>query len=111
MSAPPSWKAGPFKRGATVDPLSTTAIAAAFGGPEGLVATSTTTDGSRIVLQVTDVTEPAFLPDASDTKALADNLGTDLRNTAVDQMVRQLRAEYGVTINQALIQQIVGSGG
>lgn len=103
-------EAGPFKRGATVDPLSSTVIAAAFGGPEGLVATSTTNDGTRVVFQVTDVTAPAFLPDAADTKALADNLAGDLRNTAVDQMVRQLRAEYGVTINQALIQQIVAGG-
>lgn len=104
-------EAGPFKRDGVVDPLSTTAIAAAFGGPEGLVATSATNSGQRLVLQVTDVTEPAFLPDATDTKALADNLGSDLRNTAIDQMVRQLRSQFGVTINQSLIQQIVQGGG
>jgi peptidyl-prolyl cis-trans isomerase D len=104
-------EAGPFRRDAVVEPLSTNAVAAAFGGPQELVAVTTAKDGGRVVLQVTDVTEPVFLAEAADTKAMADNLGNDMRNTIVDQMVRRLRSEYGVTINQALIQQIVGSGG
>jgi peptidyl-prolyl cis-trans isomerase D len=102
--------AGPFKRDGIVDPLSTTAVTAVFGGPEGLVGTSTTTAGKRLVFQVTDVTTPPFLPDASDTKALADSLGSDISATALDQMVRELRNVYSVTINQALINQIVGAG-
>ncbi len=86
--------------------LSRAAIAAAFSGPAGTVASAATTDGDgQILLKVTEVNEQATTDalDRNDEEvtAIAKTAGDDI----LDQMVSELQTKYGVTINRALAEQ------
>ena len=86
--------------------LSRAAIAAAFSGPVGTVASAATTDGDgQVLLKVTEVNEQATTDalDRNDDEviAIAKTAGDDI----LDQMVSELQTKYGVTINRALAEQ------
>lgn len=86
--------------------LSPQAVAAAFGGPEGHVATAWTADKSeKIVLQVTatgtDTNADPLAGDNRQIEQLANSAGDDM----LDEMVTKLQAQYGVAINRTLAQQ------
>lgn len=88
--------------------LGATAILAAFSGPQGTVATAQGEDPStQILLTVTAVRDQPTggVPIGEDEQIaqVANSAGDDI----LDQMVGQLQAEYGVTINQALAQQAI----
>ncbi|MGG7518688.1 SurA N-terminal domain-containing protein [Allorhizobium undicola] len=96
-----------LKREADDPILGQTGVIAAFKGPAGLVAVSTGADPmTQILMKVTDVqTQPTstdvLSEDDRQITALANAAGDDI----LDQMVSQLQANYGVTINQTLAQQ------
>ncbi len=88
--------------------LGATAILAAFSGPQGTVATAQGEDPStQILMTVTAVRDQPTggVPIGEDEQIaqVANSAGDDI----LDQMVGQLQAEYGVTINQALAQQAI----
>lgn len=92
-------------------PLSGGAIEAAFGGPNGHVASAAGAEpNTRIVLVVTDATVPAYFagaPDEADAQTqLASSIGQDL----FGGYVADLRDRLGVSFNQAAIQQVLGNG-
>jgi peptidyl-prolyl cis-trans isomerase D len=88
--------------------LGPTAILAAFSGPQGTVATASGADPStQILLSVTAVRDQPTggvpLGEDEQIAQMANSAGDDI----LDQMVGQLQAEYGVTINQTLAQQAI----
>lgn len=86
--------------------LGTAAVTAAFSGPVGTVGSAPGGDPeTQILLKVTDVkdqpTSDALVNDDAQITEIAKAAGDDI----LDQMVRRLQDEYGVTINQQLAEQ------
>ena len=80
------------------------AIAAAFAGPVGVTGTALGSDGeSRLLLKVTAVDQATSDALAGDEQLqrMADSAGDDM----LDQMVNSLKNTYGVSINQAAVNQ------
>lgn len=86
--------------------LGAAAINAAFSGPVGTVSSAPGGDPqTQILLQVADVKDQpstdALANDDAQIAAIAKVAGDDI----LDQMVRRLQDNYGVTINQQLAEQ------
>ena len=86
--------------------LGAAAITVAFSGPVGTVASAPGGDPqTQILLQVADVKDQpstdALANDDAQIAAIAKVAGDDI----LDQMVRRLQDNYGVTINQQLAEQ------
>jgi len=84
------------------------AISALFAGPVGLVASAVGADGeSRLLIKVTDSQQaPAdALSGDEPLQRLAQSAGDDM----LDQMVNRLQNDYGVSINQAVAEQVVST--
>lgn len=97
-----------FQRQATPDGLSAAAVSAAFEGPQGHVADVVAADQSHLVLQVTAVNKPAFFAEASDNEPARQRLQRSLGDALVSEYVTALERERGVTVNQQMLNQIVG---
>ncbi|MBB5750965.1 peptidylprolyl isomerase [Prosthecomicrobium pneumaticum] len=92
-------------------PLSADALRAAFGGPKGYAAVAPgANEGEQIVLQVADVTEPAYFSGAPDLAQPSRELADGLQNDLLQQYVGELQNAVGVRVNQTALQQIVGAG-
>ena len=92
-----------LRRSAEDAALSPAAVAAAFGGADGLVANASGIGGEgQILLKVTAVDDdnPGDALDSDDRQinAIAQASGDDI----LDQMVSELQKGYGVSINQQL---------
>lgn len=97
-----------LRRGASDAVLSTDVVTAAFDGPKGLVTSAAAEGGdTQIVLLVKEINEnsPADALENNDEqiKELAQNAGQDLLN----QMVGELQAQYGVSFNRKLAEQLM----
>ena len=92
-------------RGAEDPVLGPAAVAAAFAGPLGHVASTPGVDGEgQILLKVTEVNDAAtdaLTNDEQQIQAVARTSGDDI----LDQMVSSLQSAYGVSINRALAEQ------
>jgi peptidyl-prolyl cis-trans isomerase D len=100
-------KAG-LRRGASNAVLGTDAVTAGFDGPKGLVTSAATEGGDTqvvIVVKEINANAPADALENNDEqiKELAQNAGQDLLN----QMVGELQAEYGVSFNRTLAEQLM----
>jgi peptidyl-prolyl cis-trans isomerase D len=97
-----------IKRGSTDAVLGNAAIAAAFEGPNGHIASAADESGdNRIVLQVNEVNEnvatDALDESAAQAKQLAESAGQEI----MSQLVEELKTDYGVSINQTLGNQLM----
>ncbi len=84
------------------------AISALFAGPVGMVASAVGADGeSRLLINVIDSQQaPAdALSGDEPLQRLAQSAGDDM----LDQMVNRLQNDYGVSINQAVAEQVVST--
>ncbi len=80
------------------------AIGAAFSGPVGTTANALAADGeSRILMKVTNVSQTAgdALSGDQQLQQMANAAGDDM----LDQMVNSLKNTYGVSVNQAVVNQ------
>jgi len=83
------------------------AITALFAGPVDLVTTATAADGeSRMLIKVTGSEQaPSDALDGNEPlQRMAEAAGDDM----LDQMVNRLQNDYGVSINQAVADQVTG---
>lgn len=64
----------------------------------------------RFVFRVAEVTLPTFDADAPQGKELATNLQNAYADDLIGEYIGRLEADYGVTINQAALNQVVGGG-
>lgn len=84
------------------------AVTALFAGPAGLVTTATAADGeSRMLITVTSSQQATADALASNEplQRMAEAAGDDM----LDQMVNRLQNDYGVSINQAVADQVTGT--
>ncbi|MCF6368574.1 peptidylprolyl isomerase [Rhizobium halophilum] len=84
------------------------AVSALFSGPVGLVTTAVGGDGeSRLLIKVTGSDQVAGdeLSNEEPLQRLAQAAGDDI----LDQMVNRLQNDYGVSINQAVAEQVANS--
>ncbi len=83
------------------------AVTALFAGPVGLATTAAAADGeSRLLIKVTasDQAPADTLATDDPLRRMADAAGDDI----LDQMVNRLQNDYGVSINQAVAEQVTG---
>jgi peptidyl-prolyl cis-trans isomerase D len=97
-----------LKRGADDAVLGPAAVLAAFGGPNGFVTNAAGAGGEgQIVLQVTNVSETpaadALDNNAEQIKSIAKAAGNEI----LDQLVNELKSEYGVSYNPTLANQLM----
>jgi peptidyl-prolyl cis-trans isomerase D len=84
------------------------AVTALFAGPADLVTTATAADGeSRMLIKVTSSEQATADALASNEplQRMAEAAGDDM----LDQMVNRLQNDYGVSINQAVADQVTGT--
>lgn len=84
------------------------AVSAIFAGPVGLVTTALGADGaSRLLITVTGTQQVPVEAGADDQalQRLAEAAGDDM----LDQMVNRLQNDYGVSINQAVADQVTST--
>ncbi|WP_321341066.1 SurA N-terminal domain-containing protein [Breoghania sp.] len=99
----------PFSRDRNDNTLSAQAVTEAFSGPTGYVATADGANGGRIVLQVANITTPAFFAEADEMKQLDNELSQMLQTSLISQFVTGVQNAIGVEINQAALANAIGT--
>ncbi|MBI3704010.1 MAG: peptidylprolyl isomerase, partial [Rhizobiales bacterium] len=74
----------------------------AIGSSEGETQTQ------RIVFRVTEVIDPPLDANSSQAKQLAASLQTSYSDDMIGQYIARLESDYGVSINQAAVNQVIG---
>lgn len=97
-----------FKRGDKVDGLPATAVAAAFGGPEGHATAVSGEANDTVLLKVVDVTAPTFFAESDEAKAVAAEISGSIRNTLLETWLRLAMRDVGVTSNRSVIDRVTG---
>jgi peptidyl-prolyl cis-trans isomerase D len=97
-----------FKRDDRPEGLSPAAVAAAFEGPEGHVASVAGNGDARIVLQVASVTALAFFGETDETKAIAEKTAVSLQNTLLESWLARVQKDLGVYTHQANVARVIG---
>lgn len=64
----------------------------------------------RIVFRVTDVVDPKLDPESEQGKAIAASLQNSYADDIVGAFIGRLESDFGVTLNQAAINQVIGGG-
>ncbi|MFO1183985.1 MAG: SurA N-terminal domain-containing protein [Bauldia sp.] len=97
---------------APANDLTADVINAAFGGKEGLIAVAAgPIEGSRVVLKVTKVERPPYVPNDPQGAALIDRLNIAIGEDVIEQYDAGLQTRYGVSIDQRAVQTAIGVGG
>jgi peptidyl-prolyl cis-trans isomerase D len=86
-------------------------VEAAFRTPKGVPSSvEGDKESDRFVFRVTDVVDPAFDANSSQGKAITDALRNSYSEDIVTEYIARLENDFGVTINEAALNQIVGGG-
>jgi peptidyl-prolyl cis-trans isomerase D len=86
-------------------------VEAAFRTPKGVPSSvEGDKESDRFVFRVTDVVDPAFDANSSQGKAITDALRNSYSEHIVTEYIARLENDFGVTINEAALNQIVGGG-
>ncbi len=84
-------------------------VEAVFRTPKGVPgAAPGNTETERFIFQVTDVTDPAFDANTQQGKAIADVLQNSYTDDVIAEYITRLENEFGVTVNQSALNQVVG---
>ncbi len=84
-------------------------VDAVFKTPKGAPASAEgDQETARFVFRVTDVVEPTL--DAAATKEIATTLQTSYADDIIGAYVARLENDFGVTLNQAAVNQVIGGG-
>ncbi len=103
------WANGLKRRGS--ETLPPQVIAAVFRTPKGSTGTAEGKDASeRIVFHVVSITVPTFDASSADAKRLDDALRRVLSEELLTEYIIKVEAEIGTRINQAVLNQALGSG-
>jgi hypothetical protein len=98
-----------IQRGKPAGFLPQQVIQAVFSTPKGVPASS---DGKQAteqyVFRVTDVTDPKLDPGSAEGKAIATSLENSYADDITGEYIAQLKHDFGVDINQSLVDQVVG---
>lgn len=91
--------------------LGASGVDAAFAGPKGHVAAINGPDGTRVVLEVSEVTNPPMPEGAGDAVDIADRMANAVGQGLFAQYLGAAQAEFGTTVNQSLLNAVIGAGG
>ncbi len=98
-----------LRRGQPTQTVPAKLIDAAFKTPkDGAGTAEGASDTQRFVFRVTQVTAPTFDPASPQGQQLATTLQNSYADDIIGQYVARLEADYGVKINQAALNQVVG---
>lgn len=96
-----------LRRGTPSPSLPDDAVETAFSGPVGTVADAEGDGGQRVILEVTDVSDPAWFGETDDAKRIHDVLAQGLGNTLTMAFLADLQAKLGVVVNQEMVSLVV----
>ncbi|MGH2340751.1 SurA N-terminal domain-containing protein [Segnochrobactraceae bacterium EtOH-i3] len=96
-----------LRRATPNEALPQDAVETAFSGPVGTVADAESETGQRVILKVTDVTDPAWFPETDDARRIQDLLAQGIGNTLTMAFLTDLQAQLGVRVNQDMISMVV----
>jgi len=92
--------------------LTSDVIRAAFSGKEGLATVAAgAIEGSEVVLKVTKVETPPYVPNDLNDAQIMVQLNNALGGDLLDEYSEGLHSRYGVSIDQAALHQSVGGAG
>jgi peptidyl-prolyl cis-trans isomerase D len=98
------------KRTDTPANLPSNAMTVLFGARKGSAVSAEAKDPvERIVLVVTDVTQPTFNPTSPDTKRLSDALRDAMVNDLYSQFMGRVESDLKVTVDESALNQALGS--
>ena len=97
-----------FKREDRPEGLSPAAVAAAFEGPEGHIASVQGNGDARIVLKVASVTTPAFFPDTEEARGIAEKTATTVQTSMLESWLAQVQKDVGVSTHQQNVARVIG---
>src|SRR5262245_27078389 len=104
--------ASDLQRGRSAGFVPAKVVEAVFRTPKGAAGTAEGDKGSeRYVFRVTDVVDPPLDANSSQVKALADTLRNAFSEDVLTQFIVRLENDFGVSINDAALNQVVGGGG
>jgi peptidyl-prolyl cis-trans isomerase D len=87
-------------------------VAAAFRTPKGVPGSvEGDKESERFVFRVTDVVDPAFDANSTQGKAITDTLRSSYSEDILTEYIARLQNDFGVAVNEAALNQVVGSGG
>jgi peptidyl-prolyl cis-trans isomerase D len=85
------------------------AVEAAFRTPKGVPSSvEGDKETERFVFRVTDIVDPVFDANSSQGKAIADTLQNSYAEGIVTEYIARLENDFGVSINQAALNQVIG---
>lgn len=86
-------------------------VDAAFKTAKGAVGTAEgDQETQRFIYRVTEVTVPTFDAKAAEAKSLETSLQNSYADDIIGEYIARLESDYGVKINQAALNQVVGGG-
>ncbi|HEY6022553.1 MAG TPA: SurA N-terminal domain-containing protein [Pseudolabrys sp.] len=84
-------------------------VEAVFRTPKGVPATAEgSNETERFIFQVADVIDPAFDANSQQGKAIASVLQNSYTDDVIGEYIARLENDFGVTVNQAALNQVVG---
>ncbi|MEM7693624.1 MAG: SurA N-terminal domain-containing protein [Pseudomonadota bacterium] len=98
----------PFSQGAITTELPQPVPAAAFEGPRGHTASVIAENGDHVIIKVTEVAEPAFFEADADLQQARSVLNRGIADGLLYEFVNAWQAEHGATVNQPVIDQLIG---
>jgi peptidyl-prolyl cis-trans isomerase D len=86
-------------------------VEAVFRTPKGTPGTAAgDKETDRYVFRVTDVVDPVLDAASSDGKAVADAVKNSYSEDIVSEYIARLENDFGVTVNQPALNQVIGGG-
>ena len=84
-------------------------VEAVFRTPKGVPAAAEGgSETERFVFQVTDVVDPTLDASSQQGKAITNVLQNSYTDDVVGEYIARLENEFGVTVNQTALDQVVG---
>ncbi|HWG06341.1 MAG TPA: peptidylprolyl isomerase, partial [Beijerinckiaceae bacterium] len=85
-------------------------VAQIFNVPVDAVSSAAGTDLTRVVFKVLDSVVPPLDPESTETKTDTNNLKSAFANDILGGYLAKLQADVGLTVNQSVLDNAVGSG-
>lgn len=83
-------------------------IAAVFAGPVGHVGTVSGVGSTQVVLQVTDVSVPAFFAESAESQQVAEQLSAQLGDSLLGLYIDRAGARLGSSVNEQAVDSVLG---
>jgi peptidyl-prolyl cis-trans isomerase D len=98
-----------LQRGKSAGFVPQSVVAAAFRTPKGEAGTAEgEAETTQFVFRVTEVATPKLDPNSPEAKAIAQTLQNGYAEELIGQYVAHLEEQYGVSINQSALVQVIG---